>query len=159
MGWVLVIGTDHFGSFAGLLSFSICGYLIKTKMKIKVTFLDELLSDFGHERFSEIKPMLPGALAQLAMPLYGQIGHPSDDCSVDEFLSQPHGEDRAFSITALKWAKWPSSKLLGDIQFMDSPVGQEAKNILLRGGRFSIRSGFDGNTLKIVTWDLIPPNK
>ena len=127
-------------------------------MKIKVTFLDELLTDFGHARFSEIRPMAPDAVDQLVMPLYGQIGHPSDDCSVDEFLRQPRGEDRAFSIADLKWAKRTGTKLLGNIQFMDNPAGQEAKNIFLRGGRFSIRSGFKGNTLTIVTWDLIPLN-
>ena len=131
-------------------------------MMIKVSFLNELLTDFDHPRFDHIRRFVLFAIRPLlrGRTLYGQIGHPADDCSVEKFLSQPREEIRAFSIHDIGWSKdSPGLVLIGTIQFEDSPLGLEAKTIFLTGGRFSIRSAFDGNILDIITWDLIPAKK
>lgn len=131
------------------------------KMRIKVSFLNETLTDFSQPRFEHIKKFVPFAVRPLLKgpAIYGRIGHPADDCSPEEFLSQPSEEVRAFSIHDIGWLKdSPEPILTGTIQFEDSPIGREAKFIFLGGGRFSIRSAFDGNILEVITWDLIPAN-
>lgn len=130
-------------------------------MRITVSFLNEVLTDFDHSRFNQIRSFVPFAVRHLLKgpAIYGRIGHPADDCSPEEFLSQPSDEVRAFSIHDIGWLKdSPDPILTGTIQFDDSPIGKEAKNIFIDGGRFSIRSAFDGNTLEVITWDLIPAN-
>jgi hypothetical protein len=116
-----------------------------------------LLTDFSRDRFNYTEESVQDQVGELKdETLYGRIGHPSADCSDEEFFSLPDGDARAFKITNVQLL---GMQCYGTVVFEDSVTGRTAKNMFKMGSKFSIRaaaSDFGPFSVlkKIVTWDL-----